>query len=91
LKLRNTVVKDDGGFHIRKIILSVPKGLFSLAYLYKDGKHFLTRIEMLPRDWTVNLPSGISTSEHCISVNTRDAGIIYVFDVNNPVIGMATE
>lgn len=91
IALEDTVHKKEADSEVFHIVLNggEKEGLFDLAYVYKrDGKHQLTRIDRLPKDWHLTI-----LPEHPGMLGLRSSGgrCIFAFDVSNPFQASAIE
>lgn len=101
--LRDVVFKTEQGQEFRKLIFPTEKGLFVITWIYstKDNNRVSTkpqgcRVEALPRDWMIFMPPpkfmtpGIDGSRHVV-VQTRESGVMYVFNMDDPFQVIVTQ
>ena len=58
------------------------EGLFDLAFVYtREGKHQLTRVDILPKDWHLTL---LPQRPGMLGLRSSGGDCLFVFDVSNP-------
>lgn len=91
LSLEEIAHKKEAGFEIFHLVLSGGKeeGLFDIVYVYtNEGKHSLTRIDALPKNWHLTM---IPQRSNVLALKSSGGRCTFGFDTSNPFLAGAIE
>jgi hypothetical protein len=81
--------KDSDAEFFHFILNGEEGGVFDLVYVYsKDGKHTLTRIDRLPKDWHLTI---LPRHPSMLGLRSSQGRCIFAFDVTDPFQAIAVE